>query len=572
MKSKFYTGAIALSLLFITGAVKAAPVIIEIKPSNNDMTKTLQKAINRAARQSANGNNVILKLRPGTYNISRKASTPILYHISNTTSAHENPDATKHIGLYFKGISNLTVDAKGAKFITHGEMTPWVIDSCCNVTLQGFSLDAADPSVPEMTVVSRSDSSFVATTSKSSNYRISTDNHLYWTGINWEFTNGIAQVYNPETFTTLRCESPLVESKRVVELEPGKLEFIYTSNPPTEAQVGVTYQMRHSYRTEVAGFINRSADIKLQNLTLNFLGNFGIVAQYSENISYENITCAPDSIGDRTCAGFADFMQISGCKGDVLISNCYFSGAQDDPINVHGTHLRVINQPLPNQLVVRFMHHQTYGFESFFPGDTCSLVNDATLLPVGAPLIVRNARLINDYDMELTFDNVVKLPTSGKYVLENLTWTPSVKICDNTFKLTPTRGILITTCRPVQILRNKFYNIPMASILVADDARSWYESGAVKNLLIKENQFINCSSPQIWISPENSEIDPKHKVHSGIVIENNRFITTSTQNASAAVIQARSVDGLTIRNNTVNDSLNSAVILNNCSNVSIDNF
>lgn len=53
----------------------------------------------------------------------------------------------------------------------------------------------------------------------------------------------------------------------------------------------------------------------------------------------------------------------------IRIINSRFEGAQDDPINVHGTHLKVIAYEPGNKIVVRFMHPQSYGFEAFFPGD-----------------------------------------------------------------------------------------------------------------------------------------------------------------------------------------------------------
>ena len=57
-------------------------------------------------------------------------------------------------------------------FVTHGEMTPFVIDGCENVTMKNFSLVAADPSVPEMTVVSTDVNSITARVTAGSNYEI----------------------------------------------------------------------------------------------------------------------------------------------------------------------------------------------------------------------------------------------------------------------------------------------------------------------------------------------------------------------------------------------------------------
>lgn len=556
-----FLGATALA------AAGAPATTFTIKPGSGDMTRVIQRVIDKAVAEGVKGKEVTVRLLPGTYNLSRKAATPVLYHISNTTSVDENADPVKHVGILMKGASNLTIDGEGARLVTHGEMTPWVIDQSDNVTLKGFTVVAADPSVPEMTVTSTDVRSFKASVHPSSAYRVSPEGKLFWTGDGWEFTDGIAQVYDPVAITTLRCGSPVVDASMVSEIEPGVLQFDYASDLPASIREGVTFQMRHSFRTEVAGFINRSKNVVLDGLALHFMGNFGIVAQYTENVTYSNLVCAPEEGSGRTCAGFADFLQVSGCRGLVKIDGCRFAGAHDDPINVHGTHLRVVDQPAEDRLVVRFMHPQTFGFEAFVAGDTCALVNDVSLIAEGPALVVKEARMMSDYDMELTFTTPVRVPGDAAYVLENITWTPAVEITENYFTLTPTRGILVTTCRPVTIARNNFVNIPMASILVADDARSWYESGPVRNLVIKDNLFNNCSAPQIWIAPEN-RVNFRHaKVHSGVVIENNHFT-----GAHPALVKARSLDGLTMKGNYVSGELPTRVDLDNCSNVSIDNF
>lgn len=566
--------AMTTALLAAIPAI-ASNTVIEIKPAKGDMTRTLQKAIDRAEAKCRKGDNVEIRLLPGVYNISRAQATPILYHVSNTTSVHENPDPTKHVGLLIRNADGLTISGAGTTLLTHGEMTPWVIDNCRNVTLRDITIDAADPSVPEMTVISTADSSFTAMPHATSHYRITPEGKLYWTGEGWEFTDGIAQVYDPDMVTTLRCGSPVVDCARAEALPDGSVRFIYSRPLPREIRRGVTFQMRHSFRTEVAGFINRSEKVELDGLNLNFMGNFGVVAQYSTDITYNKVTCAPAKESGRTCAGFADFFQVSGCRGDVNITGCYFAGAHDDPINVHGTHLEVVEQPAPDRLVVRFRHNQTFGFEAFFAGDEVALVNANTLLAVdnASALHIESACLINDYDMELVLNRPVTLPATtdnAKFVVENLTWTPTVRIADNTFTLTPTRGILVTTCRPVTIENNTFVGIPMASILVADDARSWYESGPVRDLTIRNNVFSNCSAPQILVAPEVKGHDNElPAVHSDIRIIDNRF--TANPNGPFAShpfqIKARSVDGLRIEGNRPQRNMPSSLVLDNCTNV-----
>ena len=544
---KFITCAAAalLSVMTVSGAEKTT--VINVKPVKGDATVTLQKAIDRAAKMK--GRAVEIKLAPGVYNISRTKATPRLYFVSNTTTVQENPDNTKHVGLLMRGISNLTIDGGGAKIITHGEMTPWAIDSCSNVTLRNFTIDAADPSVPEMTVTAQDMTSMTARVHPRSKYEIR-DGKLYWQGEGWEFTDGIAQIYSPTDSTTLRTDSPIEFSQSVEEIEPGLVKFTFKRKMPDVT--GMTYQMRHSFRTEVAGLICNSSDVTLESLNLQFMGNFGIVAQMSNNVTYRKLRCAPDAESGRTCTGFADFLQVSGCGGHVAIEDCYFAGSHDDPINVHGTHLRIVGHEGANKLKVRFMHGQTRGFRAFFAGDSVAIVDSRSLQRRNIA-VLKDARLISDFEMELTLDRDVpaELLKLKDAVVENITWSPSVNISRCYFTLTPTRGILITTWRPVVIEDCTFFRCPMSSVLIADDARSWYEAGPAHNVVIKDNRFIDCVSPVILVAPEASVNDGP--VHENISIRNNTFENTGRFQPSnpSAEIRARLVKNLEVKGNTV---------------------
>lgn len=128
--------------LFVMWSADGADKVIEVPPCSGDATAVIQQAIDSVA--TFKGKPVTIRLAPGNYDISREHSSRHLYHISNTASAEENPDQTKHIGLWFRNLSNVTFDGNGATLVTHGEMTPLVADGCTNITLGGFTLTAAD--------------------------------------------------------------------------------------------------------------------------------------------------------------------------------------------------------------------------------------------------------------------------------------------------------------------------------------------------------------------------------------------------------------------------------------------
>lgn len=516
----------------------ASPYIINVTETKGDATTAIQKAIDRAAKMK--GNPVEIRLAPGAeYNISRAKSTPCVYRISNTTSVTDSPDPTKHIGMYIKDVDNLTINGNGATLVTHGEMTTWVIDNCNNITLRDFTLKAADPSVPEMTVTSVSDSSFTAIAHPQSSYDIR-DGRLWWTGEGWEFTNGVAQIYHPDRHVTYRCDSPIYDARLVSENNDGLLTFNLPYKP--QVRVGDIYQMRHSFRTEVCGFINRSNNVTLDNLTLHFLGNFGIVSQFSTDLSYSSVRCTPEPDSGRTCAGFADFIQISGCKGKVSITDCYFNGSQNDPINIHGTQLRIVERKGKDRVKVRFSHDQTFGFPAFYPGDSIALNSTQSLLTLERNMVTE-AVMDGEYHMWLTLSSPLIMEDIRDIAVENITWNPDVEISRCRFECSPVRGILVTTPGKVVIRDNEFFRIAMNSVFIDDDANIWYESGAVRDVTITGNRFIECATPVINISPEIRRYDGP--VHSGITISGNTF-----EGCNGTLLRAVATDRLTFTGNT----------------------
>ena len=221
------------------------------------------------------------------------------------------------------------------------------------------------------------------------------------------------------------------------------------------------------------------------------------------------------------------------------------------------------------------MHHQTYGFNAFFAGDSIAFVNPKTLMALGTAKL-KTAKLINKREMEIEVDGTLPSFVNTGLCIENLTWTPEVIIQNSRFERTPTRGLLITTRRKVVIQNNIFYHTGMFPILIADDALSWFESGAVQDVTIRNNLFEECGynsgSGAIQIAPENHELLPGKMVHRNIRIINNAF-----KMSYQTVVSARSTDRLVFTGNKISyvDSLKGkrdivAIDLTACTNVLIE--
>ena len=224
------------------------------------------------------------------------------------------------------------------------------------------------------------------------------------------------------------------------------------------------------------------------------------------------------------------------------------------------------------------MHPQTFGFEAFYARDTVGFVNTKTL-KVYTEGVVKTAKLINLYEMELTF--VGKLPSNVKEgdCIENITWTPEVIIRNSYFEKNPARGLLITTRREVLIENNTIAHMGMHAILIANDCNFWYESSPVRDVTIRNNKFIQCGYQQgnhgyvIAIQPEVIEFDKGEYNHSNIKIYDNEFYCVGKR-----ILFARSVKGLNFGGNKIihspmdgySGSPNAWILLEHCTDVKVE--
>jgi hypothetical protein len=293
----------------------------------------------------------------------------------------------------------------------------------------------------------------------------------------------------------------------------------------------------------------------MRSMNAYYLQQFGVLGQFCENITIDEVNFAPDPRSGRSTSSFADHVNLSGVKGEVIITGNVFDGPHDDPINIHGSYLQVVGKPGPATLTLAYEHPQTAGFPQFHPGDEVEFVDKRTMAALpGEPAVVTAVDGPSGTDhakplttMTVTFSRPVPAEIEiGGTVAENITYTPTVVISGNTFRNVPTRGILVTTRKPVLITDNRFDGMTMASIYISSDASYWYESGPVTDVTIRGNSFTRPSGPVIFVEPTNRVVDPANPVHRNISVENNTFDI-----GDVTLVDAKSVGGFTFAGNTV---------------------
>ena len=346
----------------------------------------------------------------------------------------------------------------------------------------------------------------------------------------------------------------------IEDLGNHRVKITYNSKAG-EVQNGMCFQSRPTVRDHAGTFFWKSKDIKMTSLDIQFLHGFGMVGQHSENITMEDVDFEAPKESGRTTAGYADFVQMSGCKGAININNCTFAGPHDDPINIHGTFNTVTSISSDRRTItVQYNHHETAGFPNFFEGDEIEFMTKGNMITVENS--VRTVTKVDGPDgmggnmgegsgslttIKLTLDKAIPADVQvNQHVVENITYTPAVNISNCEFKEVPTRGILVTTRKPIVIENNTFDGMSMAGIYISDDAQGWYESGPVRDVTIRNNTFTRGNAQAIFIEPTNPTVSTEKTVHSNIKIKGNTFFTYNKR-----VLDAKSVDNLTFKNNKI---------------------
>lgn len=535
--------------------------------SYENCVKQLQTAIAECKRTGAK----VLAFQNGRYDIWPEGALRKEYFISNTSTQEECPSKVKTVGLLFEGLKDLTIDGNGATLMFHGEMTTIALERCENMKLQNLHVDFERPAGSEMTYTKVADGKVEVSIHPDTRYEIA-GGRMNLIGEGWRSNRNHCIEYNPkdETFRYSQGWNKLAAAE-AKEMTRGTVRFATPADFLPE--VGNTLTIRDIIRDQVGMFILESKNITLSRIQMHYMHGLGIMSQYSRNITMDRVKCTPREGSGRLLASSADMMHFSGCSGKVKIDSCYYSGAHDDPINIHGTNLRAIEKVDNRTLRLRFMHGQSYGFNAYFPGDTVAFVNASTMQRTDRARVEKVTRL-SDKMLEVRFDKQIPASLELNHdCVENLTCTPEVEIRNCYFTRTSARGTLVTTPRKVVIENNTYYKTGMSAILIEGDAEGWYESGPVCDVLIKGNTFVNCAynggpgNAIIALHPSNTMVDAERPVHENVRIENNVFKTFGNP-----VLYAKSTADLIFKGNTIhNPSIEKAplFLLNGCKEVVI---
>ncbi|MBS0028246.1 right-handed parallel beta-helix repeat-containing protein [Chitinophaga sp. 22321] len=578
-----HAGSLFLFLLFFRATIFAQGNVkvidaaeYGIKPNvDNDVVPLLNALLNKLKDEQQP---IRIVFGKGRYHFWPEQSTRMTYFESNTTN--NNP---KNCAIFLQHRRKLEIDGQGAAFIFHGRIQPLTLDSCEQIVLKNFSIDWDIPLTAQGEVLSAGkDSIRLRINEKESPYKIVKDK-LIFTGEGWESGIGSIMEFDrlsgnvvPQTGDAPALGNGWQGYHAIAENGTVVLKYPFTRLP----KPGNYLILRHSERDHAGIFIKDSKQVSVEQIDLYHCAGLGILSQYSADLSFRYFQAIPNKSKNRYFSGHDDGLHFSNCRGNILVDDCRFQGLMDDPINIHGTNVRIVEVSDPYTLKCRFMEQQSMGMTWGRPGEKVGFVRNDNLATIGTGEVAAYKR-INDTLFEVRLKAPMPPVVQAGYALENLYWTPDAQIRHSFFGGVRARGILVTTPGKV-IIENNQFNSSGSAILIAGDANYWYESGAVKDVLIQHNEFLDgCMTSMYQFTEGIISIYPeipaagegKTFYHRNIRIIGNTFHAFDFP-----VLYAKSVNQLTFANNTIIRSTafpafhhrKAGITLNNCAAVKIE--
>lgn len=455
--------------------------------------------------------------------------------------------------------SNIEIDGGGSDFIFHGLITPFLIENSKNVVLRDFSIDWEQPFFFQAEVLRSNEKE------KWMDLKVHPMCEPLFEGNRLGFvTNGFhfpflgeSMPFDPKTravaYKAQRYALNTVTSRATFDSYLGeneyRIQWFSDVIPPPPGLLYISKGPNKFNRYCPAVHLTDSKDILLKGVTIHHAGGMGVIGEKTENIHIDGLRVVLREGTQRILTTTADATHFCNCKGLLLIENCLFENMLDDASNIHGSYIKMHDQLDSHTLLAKIGHLQQFDYHFAEKGDSICFVEQSSLLPVGYG-VVAGVKMINEQMYEISFTNTLPKQLKVGDGLDNISWYPETIFRNNIIRNNRARGILISSRNKTRVLNNSFSSM-IAAILFEGDMSFWHEAGAVQDVEIKNNVFLDNAyggrkSAVIWINPRMAKINPDRPFERNIVVECNEFRTFDN-----AILSAQSVEGLVFRNNKI---------------------
>ncbi len=542
MKGFKFLFTFAISLLCTS--LHAAEVL-KFSPTGEDFTLTLREAL-----ETTESRDLKLVFEEGEYLFTPEFALQKYCIVTN----HGN--GLKNIIFPMMGYDSIEIEGNGAKFIFHGQVLPFLFENCAEVTVKNLSVDWDIPFLFQAEMIAYN---------KEEGWR---DVRPYTDGFSWSLDNGVLTFPNIDEFAYTKLGSSLAFDKDEKRVATGVRDFSSSPRWVEERENGIlrihepmkqfppigtivnSKGDRNLQRYAPAFEVKESQNITLDGVTVHHALGMAYLFELSSDIQILNSNVVLPEGSDRVVSTTADATHFANCKGDILIEGCTFENMLDDGTNVHGTYVEVSDILSDNKVRIKLVHFEQSGFKFADRGDEVWFIKSPS--PDRAEVAtVTKLEVVNEIYSDLTFDT--KLPSDLKVgdILENKTWNPTFTMRGCTIQNHRARNVVLKT--PLKtVIEDNFFSSQMSAILFRGETYFWYESGAVEDVLIRNNHFEFCAysgvdHAALYITPRlGASFDQTAAYDRNIRFEDNTIETFVSR-----IVWADRVEGLSIKGNKI---------------------
>lgn len=528
--------------------------------SRDHIGKRFQKALGAALKlRPTSADTLIVQLAPGDYYFASETPHPTPFYISN----HDH-SPVRYVGISLDSLSNVVIDGQGSTlFFEAPAALPVAITNSTGCKLSNFSIDYPKPHILQAIVVDNdtvagditlSIPEYVDINIKNGKLTLLVDGAdvTPWACIAFEENTG--RVVYRTSDVGVGLDDPRKVGKHSVKVKWRNQALIK----------GTRLALRNYARPCPAIFVDQSEDISFSDINVHYAEGMGLLAQNSSDISLRRFKVLRSArFPERMHTTQADATHFSGCRGKITSVDGIYEGMMDDAINIHGTYLKVTDISADRRsLSGAFMHGQSFGFKWADLGDSVAIVRSKVMDAVGVAASIEAIEAIRDTDGIIRgYHITLSAPIPSEidiekemYGIENFSATPEIYFAGNIVRNNRARGALFSAPRRTIVERNLFDHTSGTAILLCGDCNGWFESGACRDILIRNNRFVNAltslyqfTNAVISIYPEIPDLGGQQGYfHSGIEIRDNLFETFDLP-----ILYAKSVDGLKFIGNKI---------------------
>lgn len=538
-----------MSALLFAGALLAA-VSAEIRPGadwRNDMAYA-------ADRQ--------------TYDL-RESDTVL---VNDVRCHHLGYDRPLKTAFFLKGLSNVSLDFKGATVLLHGCLQPFVIEDCTNVTIRNVTVKYARSPFTEGEVVAKADDVLKLKVDKSLFPYEVRDGDCYFMGdglpAHPSLSSSFAKFYDAKTrenhhtrlvalgrHAKLNPNAPWTKSVRVLEAseEGGLLVFrCARSFADWPVRTGDRMVMGHEGRSLSNCMMVDSCDVRLVNYRILNGYGMGIFPFHCHNLTIEGLRLTQDAESPSIVANLADGIHAFACSGDFIVRDSVIEGTIDDALNVHANFFKV--KSASGDRIVADTGLEPYSTTALFlPGDRIRVYRGFTLDPA-ADYTIAATKPIDKKTVEFTVDRPVAAHQALD-AIENLSTQCKLTVSNCRFgrstahlRFQTRGGVLVENCESSLMF------------MLTGDMSYWFESSPCERAVFRNVRFKGPRG-KFWIDPQFVPSEKAPYYHGDLVLENCTF-------EAEKAIGAHYVKSVTLKNCRRTDGGRLKLDLVNCGTVS----